>query len=311
LTRLDPVSLSFALHRLPEIPEPLLRQQTWSTLFEQVRGASLRPTEYLAAVRRFAPLEHDGALVGAILERAGEVLRRFLPIDVAQSEAHALLGVALSVLPETSDDLRLVWLRSAVAVANEAADLGQLIDLADGSWTLDGVSIDQELRWQLAIKAAAHGLEGAAERLDGELQRDPSDRGQRAFIRAQASVPDAAAKAETWRRIHEEGYGSDYLTRAAIDGFQWRHQRDLLLPFREPCFAQLEHVYATRDHAFASSYARGLVPDRWAEASVLERLHVLRAGLTPEQVLLARHVDEIADDLARDIRVRAFGALTT
>jgi aminopeptidase N len=229
---------------------------------------------------------------------------------VGRAESRALLDVALSVLPATNDDLRLVWLRAAVAVAGDEEGVEQLVSLADGSWTLDGFSVDQELRWQLAIKAAAYHLDGASERLEGELRRDPSDRGQRAFIRAQASLPDAARKAETWRRIHEEGYGSDHLTRAAIDGFQWCHQRDLLLPFREPFYAQLEQVYATRDHAFASSYARGLVPDRWAEPAELERLRLMRARVDAEQVLLGRHLDEIADDLARDIRVRAFGALT-
>ena len=133
------------------------------------------------------------------------------------------------------------------------------------------------MRWSLAVKAVAHGLDGAAERLERELERDPSDRGQRAFIRAQASRPEAAAKTEAWQRINGEGYGSDYLTRAAISGFQWIHQRAVLAPFREPFYAQVAPVYAARDHAFAGSYARGLAPDRWAEPSELARLRAFRA----------------------------------
>ncbi len=164
------------------------------------------------------------------------------------------------------------------------------------------------MRWSLAVKAVAHGLQGASDRCEEELRRDPSDRGQRAFIRAQASRPDADAKAAAWERINGEGYGSDYLTRAAIGGFQWVHQRVLLTPFREPFYAQVGSVYAARDHAFAGSYARGLVPDRWAEPAELERLHAFRAGLADHEVLLRRHIDEIADDLARDIRVRAMAA---
>ena len=88
--------------------------------------------------------------------------------------------------------------------------------------------VDQLLRWSVAIKAAAFALPGASERIAEEQERDPSDRGQRAAIRAEVSQPDAEVKAQAWSRINGEGYGSDYRTRAAIAGFQWSHQRDLL-----------------------------------------------------------------------------------
>jgi len=58
----------------------------------------------------------------------------------------------------------------------------------------------------------------------------------------------------------------------------------------------------------ATVYARGLVPDRWAEPAELERLRAFSSGLDEGQGLLRRHSDEIADDMARDIRVRAFAA---
>ena len=55
LAELDPASTEFALERLPDLPEPLLRQQIWSTLWEAVRATSLRSTEFIEAVRRWAP----------------------------------------------------------------------------------------------------------------------------------------------------------------------------------------------------------------------------------------------------------------
>ena len=306
LVRLDPQSLAFALQRLPDLPDPLLRQQVWSALHQMVRAASLRSTDYLAAVRRFAPAETDQALVASILERAAEVQRRYLPEAYAAHESRQLVAVAVEAMRSTPVELRLTWARAAIAMASEGADVERLLGLVDGRWSPDGFSVDQEMRWSLAVKAVAHELDGAAGRLERELERDASDRGQRAFIRAQASRPEAAAKAEAWQRINGEGYGSDYLTRAAISGFQWVHQRAVLASFREPFYAQVAPVYAARDHAFAGSYARGLVPDRWAEPSELARLRAFRADLPEDGVLLRRHMDEIADDLARDIRVRSF-----
>jgi aminopeptidase N len=311
LARLDPVSLGFALERLAELPEALLRQQAWSTLWELVRSAELSSTDYLEAVRRFAPREADRSLLQSIVDRAIVVQRRYVPETQRAASATALVGAAVEALRRAEDgDLRLVWARAAASMAGSCEDVGQLLGLIDGRWSVDGFTPDQDLRWTLAIKAVAHGLDDANARLDHERARDPSDRGQRALIRAGASEPDAGAKQAAWQRINGEGYGSDYLTRAAISGFQWAHQRELLLPFRVSFYERLATVYATRDHAFAESYLRSLVPDRWAEASELERIRSQADGLGEDQGLLRRHLLEVADDLERDIRVQAFASGT-
>jgi aminopeptidase N len=307
LAELDPASLDFALERLPELPDPLLRQQVWSTLWEMVRATRLRSTAYLEAVRQFAPGENDRSLVGSIVDRAAVAQRRYLPDAERAHVSRALTDAAVGALQHASDpDLRLVWARSAAMFASEAGDVERLLRLVDGEWSVDGFEPDQQLRWTLAVKAAAYGLDDALDRVDHERSRDPSDRGQRAAIRAGAARPDPTVKEEAWARINGEGYGSDYLTRAAIAGFQWSHQRDLLAGYRSSFYGQVEQVYRTRDHAYAESYLRWLVPDRWAEPDELERMRAFTIDLDEEQELLRRHLTEVADDLARDIRVRAF-----
>ena len=84
----------------------------------------------------------------------------------------------------------------------------------------------------------------------------------------------------------------------------------MLTPFRAPFYDHVAEVYATRDHAYAGAYARALIPDRWAEPSELERIRMFAAGLPEEQSLLRRQLEEIGDDLDRDIHVRAFAGPT-
>jgi aminopeptidase N len=307
LAELDPVSTEFALERLPDLPDPLLRQQTWSTLWEMVRAASLRSTDYLEAVRRWAPLETDRSMVDSIVGRAGVAMRRYLPDSVQRETARALTRAAIGAMQATADpDLRLTWARTAVAFANDPEDVSELLGLVDGAWSVADLEVDQLLRWSLTIKAAAFDLPGALERIGDERTRDPSDRGQRAAIRAVVSRPETDVKSEAWERINGDGYGSDYRTRAAIAGFQWPHQRDLTAPFREDFYAQVADVYSTRDHAYAESYLRWLVPDLWAEPDEMERIRAFAAGLDTGQDLLQRHLIEVADDMERDIRVRVF-----
>ena len=306
IAELDPVSLDFALERLPDLPDPLLRQQTWSTLWEMVRASSLRSTEYLEAVCRWAPREADRSLVGSIVDRALVAQRRYLPESVQQQVSSELTRAAIGAMRTTGDpDLKLLWARTAAGFANDAGALSELLGLVDGTWSVTGLEPDQQLRWSLAIKAVAYGLDDALVRVEDERRRDPSDRGQRASIRASVSQPDVEVKREAWERINGQGYGSDYLTRAAIAGFQWAHQRELTMPYREPFYEAVGNVYRTRDHAYAESYLRWLVPDLWAEPGELERVRAFAEALGDELELLRRHLIEIADDIERDVRVRA------
>jgi aminopeptidase N len=309
LAKLDAVSRDFALERLPDLPDPLLRQQVWTTLWEMVRSTSLRSTEYLAAARRFAPGETDRSLLESIVDRVAAAQRRYLPEGSQAAEASSLTEAAIGALRSTGDpDLRLVWARAAAVFAAGAKDIEPLLDLVDGHWSVPGFEPDQQLRWTLAIKAMAFALEGAPERLEDERVRDPSDRGQRALITARVSQPAIEVKRAAWQRINGEGYGSDYLTRAALSGFLWAHQREILSPFRDPFYEQVEGVFEARDHDFSRAYLRGLIPDRWAEPFELERIRAFTADLGDDQELLTRHLIEVADDLERDIRVRAFAS---
>jgi len=306
---LDPVSMAFARDRLAQIDDPMLRQLAWSALWDMVRDARLRSTEYLAMVREQAPLERDVALLDSILEHAVGALRRYLPEHVRARESHTLVTTALAALRSGSaEDDRRLWLRLAIAAAAAPDDIVQLLDIADGLTPGADLPIDQEMRWQLAVRQTALGLPGAADRVQIETARDRSDRGQRERIRASVAPPDAAVKADAWARIHGGGYGSDYLTRAALSGFQWHHQRDLLLPYREPFFDEVRQVYRDRDLGYARSYLGALFPSAWAEPAVLERARQLLLDLGPDEVQLRRHLLETCDDMERTIRVRAFAA---
>jgi aminopeptidase N len=306
LIELDPASAAFALERLPELPEALLRQQVWSTLWEMTRAASLPVTDFLGTVGRFAPRETDAPLAGAILERAATALARYVPAPRATDDAAALFGRAVETLAGTDDpDLRITWTRAAISFATRAEDIDRLAALLDGEWWVADFRPDQDMRWGIVTRAMAHDRPGAEARLAAEVARDRSDRGQRMALRARAGRPDAGSKRSVWEGIHGEGFGSDQLTRAAMAGFAWLHQRRLLEPFREPFFGRVGAVFATRDHAFARAYVRWLCPDRWAEPEVLERLRAAARDTGPDEGLLRRSLEEAADDLARAIRVQA------
>ncbi|MDQ3449084.1 MAG: aminopeptidase N [Chloroflexota bacterium] len=309
--RLDATSLAFVRDRMAEVTDPLLRELLWMSLWEMVRDGALPSPEYLDIIRRQVIHEPDPELIQSILSRALATLRRFDPEGVRESEASLLVQTTMAALLTAREgDARIAWLRGAIVAAASARDLQPLFALVDGSSALPAALVDQQMRWDMAIKAVAFDMADATERISVEGARDGSDRGQRARIQAVAARPDAASKQEVWERIHGEGYGSFHLTRAAMQGFLWPSQVELLKPFEAAFLAEVRGVFTTRDHPFAEAYMALLFPDHVPHPALVAEGRRMLAALHDEEVLIRRELHEKLDDLARALGVREVAEAT-
>ena len=140
-------------------------------------------------------------------------------------------------------------------------------------------------------------------------ERDRSDRGQRAYLRCEVSRPDAAVKQEAWAKFSDEkGYGSLHLTGAAMSGFHWWVQADLLAPYVDRYFEQLPTVFEQRDNEFAQRFFGNLFPGYLVQQSTLDRAQALLDAHGERIPTLRRQLMEAIDDLQRAIRCREFAA---
>jgi aminopeptidase N len=306
---LDVQSLEFLKEHMQRVEDPLLRLQLWGSLWNMVRDQQLRSTEYLELVRSKIVREELPELVEAVLNNATAAISRYVPEEWKAREAHSLAQAAsLRLKAPGSPDLKIIWARAMIGNASAIEDLQLLGRLADGEEAIEGLTIDQDMRWGIAAKHVAYGLPGAAERVAAEAERDPSDRGVRAKLRCETSVPTAEAKAEAWEKVNGDGYGSLYLTIAAMSGFNWSDQRALLEPYVEKFFAALPGVFRNKDKQFATDYFRHLFPGYRVEAETLSKSEAVLAAYGEELPLLARTVKEANDDLERSIRCREYAA---
>jgi len=258
-------------------------------------------------VRNKVSRESSPELVEAVLNNATAAISRYVPEDWKAREAHELARVAyLALKAPGSTDLKIIWARTLIGNAVVPEDLQLVARLADGDEVIDGVTIDQDMRWAIAAKHVAYGVPGAAERVAAEVARDPSDRGVRATLRCETSAPTAEAKASAWEKFQGEGYGSLYVTGAAMSGFNWSEQAKLLEPYVEKFFASLPNVYRTKDKEFASDYFRSLFPGYRVERDILARSEAVLEAYGEELPVLARTVKEANDDLLRAIKCREF-----
>jgi aminopeptidase N len=304
---LDPRSLDYVRGSLERVEDGLLRELLWMSLWEMVRDRQLRSTEYLAIGRAQLGAEADHDILDMAIERTSLVIARYVPEPRRETESHLWFDVALANLAAAEDgDRKINWARSAVAVAAAEDDVARLAAALKGDGMINGFELDQEMRWAVAVKAVAYGLPDADTLLAAEAVRDRSDRGRRALLRAEASRPTQAAKEQAWQRIHGEGYGSFHLTRAAMMGFFWPRQEELLEPYVERFFSHVRAIFETRDHPFARSYLMALYPAYNGDPAVLERSRRLLTELDGSLPTLTRQLTEAADDLDRQIKVRAF-----
>ena len=307
---LDGESVRFVRENIERIEDVLLRQLLWSSLWNMVRDQQFKSTDYLALVRQKIALEPLTELIDSVLSNASAALGRYVPEAQKADQSRLFVQFAWEALQQAkSDDAKIIWARALIGNALTPEDIAMTAKLADGELSVPGLAIDQDMRWAIAAKCVANGISGADARVERELQSDPSDRGQRAKLRCDVSVPDPKVKAAAWARINGEGYGSLYLTGAAMSGFNWRAQAALLEPYTEQFFDQIPLVFRDRDKEFAGDYFRSLLPSHRVEQAVLNRSERLLASLAEDQPSLIRMLREANDDLSRAISCRRFAEL--
>ena len=303
---LDATSLAFARARLPAIADPLARQLTWRTLWDMVRDQQLSSLDYLEILSRHLAPERDVELVETLLATAQGALLRYVPEERKPAAAHAFFEQAWELLPALpAGDLQILWTRALIQAALAPADVERAAALADGTTRIAGLEVDQQMRWDIAALYAAHDLPQAGARAAAERERDPSDRGQRAALRIETAAPRPEVKAAAWARFLGEGYGSLHLTAAAMSGFHWPAQRELLAPYVDGFFEALPQIARERDREFTQAFFGQLFPHHVIEPGLLERSRAALAGVEGEP-LLSRLLREANDDLERAIRCREF-----
>ena len=173
----------------------------------------------------------------------------------------------------------------------------------DGSAKIDGLDVDQELRWTFLETLTAEGAADAAV-VAAERARDDTASGNRHEVRCLAARPSAEVKAAAWAAVVESDALSNALVEATIAGFAQPGQRELTAPYAAPYFAAIERVWATRSIEIAMSVVRGLFPADQDRAGTLEEADAWLEARPDAAPALRRLVLEARDDLARALRAQ-------
>ncbi|WP_372407694.1 aminopeptidase N [Streptomyces luteireticuli] len=284
---------------------PLARALCWSAVWNLTRDGLMPARDYLDLVERFAGAESDIGVLQMLHSCArGALVHYAAPSWRAEGSARlARTALAELRLAEPGSGHQLAWARFLAQVAVTEADFQLLRGLLDGTARIDGLEVDQELRWALLAALAAGGAADGA-LIDAELARDDTASGRRHQVRCLASRPDAEVKAAAWKRVVDSDVLSNALTEATVAGFDQPGQRELLKPFAEPYFASLERVWRERSIEIAMAVVRGLFPILQDDRRTLGLTDAWLAEHPDAAPALRRLVREARDDLARALRAQ-------
>ncbi|MFI7384743.1 aminopeptidase N [Streptomyces sp. NPDC049813] len=307
--RFDETSLATLRERLGDLCDPLARALCWSALWNLTRDGLMPARDFVDLVLRFAGRESDIGVLQMLHAWARSALAHYAAPGWREEGGRLLAEGALRELRVAGpgSQHQLTWARFFISVASGPADLQLLEGLLAGSAKIDGLEVDQELRWSLLDTLAAYGVADEAV-LAAELARDDTASGKRHQVRCLAARPSAAVKAQAWAQVVESDALSNALVEAVIAGFQQPSQRELTAPYAQKYFAAIERVWAERSIQIGMDVVRGLFPALQDSAETLAQADAWLAAHEGAAPALRRLVLEARDDLARALRGQACDA---
>lgn len=302
--RLDDRSRITAVQHLGAIDSPLARGVVWGSLWDTVRDAEMSARQFVNLVLNNIAEETNSTAVRVQLLNLEHALKAFLAPSHAE-ETRALAANRMwqiAQAAEAGSDHQFQFVTSFARLAHTDLQLDAIEALLTGDKTLEGLEIDTDLSWVLLGSLAAGGRRTATD-IDAALAEDNTSNGQQAAAAAQAAIPTAEAKAETWRAVVETGELSNIVQRSAISGF-YRGSRDLAEDYVEKYFAAVEGVWRERSHEVSTQIVTGLFPKVYTQ-QLLARAEAYLAQLPEDAASLHRQISECRDALARALKVQS------
>ncbi|MFD8154218.1 MULTISPECIES: aminopeptidase N [unclassified Streptomyces] len=305
-TRFDATSLATLREHLGAVTDPLARALCWSALWGMTRDALLPARDFVDLVLRFAGRESGIGVLQMLHAWAESAVTHYSAPARREATARLLAEGArreLYAAPAGSEH-QLAWARFFARTAAAEADFALLGELLAGTSTVEGLDVDQELRWAFLEPLAARGAVDEAT-LTRELARDDTASGKRHQVRCLAARPSEAVKAQAWAQVVESDALSNAMVEATIAGFAQDTQRELIAPYAQKYFAAIERVWDERSIQIAMHVVQGLFPSLQQSRATLDATDAWLDSHKEAAPALRRLVLESRDDLARALRGQA------
>ena len=304
--RLDERSLETAIAHLADISDPLARSLVWGAAWDQTRDAESAATDYISLVLGNIGRETESTTVRTTLGQLQTAAALYVAPERRLAErtrvADGLWALAQQAEAGSDSQLQFVTALANAIVTPEQADVVR--SLRDGSVSLDGLTIDTDLSWQLLAGLAAAGAVDGTD-IDAALAADNTAKGAEFATQARAALPTPEAKRAAWSSLVESDDLSNTLVRSAALGFTHPSGAPLLASFVPAYFDSLVPLWENRTYQIANYLIVGLYPKALADTGLRDATRAWLASHTDAAPALRRLVLENLADVERALAAQA------
>jgi aminopeptidase N len=303
--RLDERSLETLTTSIETIDDSLARALCWGAAWDMTRDAEMSASDFVTLVLSGIASETDAFGVSRIPGYAALAAALYSAPDKRAALRgrweSGLRQLLLTAAP--GGDHQLSFARAYAGAAHSDQAMADIEGLLDGSFDIDGLAVDADLRWTLLTALAKNGRADAA-RIDDELSRDNTISGQEHAAAAKAVRPTAEAKAEAWEIAMVRDDVPNETQRSVVLAFSAYGQDDVLAPYVEKYLTAADTMWEDKGTQRASTALEYIFPKFLASQELLDRVDQWLEG-SPANPAAKRYVRENRDDIARALRAQA------
>jgi aminopeptidase N len=273
--QMDKRSFDTARTSLAGVDDPLLRAMLWQGLWDGVRDAKLPLNEFIDTALNNAPQEKDYTLLGDVLGKVGAA-RHYLTAGAPDSAYAQKAGRQLeemawnaAVAAKGNDDFQRRWFGAYLGSSSSRPALDRLADLLNGKSSIEGLKINQDLRWAIISRLNRYDYPGAAELVKAEQEKDKSDSGQASALAATVVRPDPAVKSEWLGTIQDPKTKLPFSkVRTAMGALYPTEQKALAEQTADKRLSMLPELDKTAGPVYMRAYGPSMIPASCTPASV-------------------------------------------
>jgi aminopeptidase N len=296
--RLDERSLATAIAGLSRLDDSLARALVWGATWDMTRDAEMSASDFVDLALANIGSETDAWGITRVPANAQLAVNLYSAPghrqDLRQRWEQGLRELMLAAEPGSDQQLTFATRFAAAAVSESAID--DVVALFEGDLSIEGLTIDQDMRWILINALCRAGRFGEDE-IAQELLRDNTISGQEQAAAARVAQPDAEAKAAGWAAICDPATPNE-TAREMVFSIMRAGQEELLEPYAEHFLTSAETLMDTLGFHKASVVLEYGFPKTLASPELIARLDQWLVD-SPAPKGAKRFVGEARDEMAR------------
>ncbi|NEG96773.1 aminopeptidase N [Bifidobacterium sp. SMB2] len=259
--RLDAESLEFALDHLPDFTDALTRATIWLSLWDMTRDGELPAERFIGTSLRALATETESTTFRYALAQVSTTAHHYVAAarrdDVLEQVSDQLWKLANDAAAGSDNQFQL--LKAYLGYGHDAGFESNVRGLLDGTLTLPGLDIDNNLRWSLIHALADQGLIDA-DGIDVELARRDTTENREFAVGAKAAINTVEAKQWAWDQALNNGDLTNSQLEAVAYAFSGTDSRELADPYVSRFFDTIDWVWKNKTYHMAETLLNGLYP---------------------------------------------------